>query len=148
MNVVFYFNSSAVNVLNKNIVEVFTADCNIVDDEFSISNPALLIEYSNISALIGTVNYVHVPEFGRYYYITDYVINNNDLVTIKLKCDVLMSFKSVILSNSGIVSRQENDWNLYLNDDHIKCYQNSQIQTLEYPRGFSGWSNVLVCAGG
>lgn len=48
-------------------------------------------------------NYVYIPDFGRYYFITDIEIKNNGLFRISLKEDVLMSYKDVLTNNENHV---------------------------------------------
>ena len=48
-------------------------------------------------------NYVYIPDFGRYYFVTDIEIKNNGLFRISLKEDVLMSYKDVLTNNENHV---------------------------------------------
>ena len=74
------------------------------------------------------------------------------ILEVKCKCDVLQSFKTQILSNNAIIDKQENEgvFNLYINDDSLKVYQDPLISTYVFQNGFSGTNveYVLVVAGG
>lgn len=48
-------------------------------------------------------NYVYIPDFGRYYFVTDIEIKNNGLFRISLKEDVLMSYKDILTNNENHV---------------------------------------------
>ena len=146
MTVEFYMNNSAENVINKNIVLVATTT-GILKNDSDVLTPEIIVD-GDIQSFINNVNYVRVVEFNRFYYLKSFNLNNKQIFTLTLECDVLYSFRAYILQNSGIISRNANSWNLYLNDNLIKCYQNPYKQTLVFPYTFNNFSNVLVMAGG
>lgn len=76
-----------------------------------------------------TINYAYIDEFNRYYFITDVVVVNDRLIRLELKCDVLMSFKSILLQHSGLVARNEFQYNIGVNDNQMtfKAYPNVNI---------------------
>lgn len=92
-------------------------------------------------------NYMTIPEFGRSYFVTNIRSIRNDLVEVSGHVDVLSSFATQIKSNTGIVRRNENKWNLYLNDGTFKIYQNPNVLTKEFPSGFNVQNFVLAVAG-
>lgn len=94
------------------------------------------------------VNYCYIPEFGRYYYIDDHAKITGGQVEIVCAVDVLMSWKQYFLPLSAVIARQENKWNLYLNDEMFKAYQNPMIQCKKFPNGFNTQEFVLTLAGG
>lgn len=115
----------------------------------SIVNPVVLIEGYEMSVL-NSVNYFSIPEFGRKYFLGDIVSVRNGLLQISGHTDVISSFSGDLLLNKGIIHRQENDWNLYLNDGVLKIYQNPIVRTAKFPTGFTGQGNasyVLALAG-
>lgn len=146
MTVEFYMNNSAENVINKNIVLVATAT-GVLKNDSDVLSPEIIVD-GDIQSFINNVNYVRVVEFNRFYYLKSFNLNNKQLFTLSLECDVLYSFRGYIRENSGIIARNANSWNLYLNDNLIKCYQNPYKQTVAFPYTFNTFSNVLVMAGG
>lgn len=114
-------------------------------DGSDIINPSVMIE-CDISTLSGA-NYMTISEFGRSYFISSIRSVRTRLVEVSGHVDVLSSFSDEIKSNNGIVFRQENDWNLYLNDGVLEIYQNPIVTTHKFPKGFSGQSYVLALAG-
>ena len=82
----------------------------------SIVNPVVQVKQD-----VGVVgyNYAYIEEFNRYYFVTNVTSTYNGLWEIELHVDVLMSFKEGILNLNALVLRQENDYNLYLEDDDI-----------------------------
>lgn len=111
----------------------------------SIIDPVIKIE-CNLSDF-AKCNYMYVPEFGRYYFVTNIRSVIDSIVEFTCHVDVLSSFKQEIRMNTCIVKRQENDWNLYLNDGTFKVYQNPMVLTKAFPSGFSRQEFVLAIAG-
>ena len=146
MTVESYMNNSAENVINKNIVLVATTT-GILRNDSDVLTPEIIVD-GDIQSFINNVNYVRVVEFNRFYYLKSFNLNNKQIFTLTLECDVLYSFRAYIRQNSGIIARNANSWNLYLNDNLIKCYQNPYKQTVTFPYTFNTFSNVLVMAGG
>ena len=50
-------------------------------------------------------NYVYIPKLNRYYYVTNVVLTTKDYTKLVLQEDVLMSWKSLILSQTAYVTR-------------------------------------------
>ncbi len=67
-------------------------------------NPVIRISATNWSAML---NYMYIPDFNRYYYITEVTYENGGAVTIQGKVDPLMSYSTAILGLSVNVIRQE-----------------------------------------
>lgn len=114
--------------------------------ETSIIDPVILIEGD--LGTIGGANYMTIPAFNRSYFITNIRSVRNGLVEVSAHVDVLSSFAEEILANSAIIRRQENNWNLYLNDGSFKVYQNPYVITKVFPAGFTTQQFVLAVAGG
>lgn len=143
-NVQFYINSSENNRLTKDIA-LQTTLTGTLKNECSVVDPIVLVA-GNVSTFSG-INYMYIPEFKRYYFINNVRSIRSNLVEITGHVDVLMSFADGIRSNSAIIKRQEGQWNLYLNDGSLKCYQNPLILTKAFPSGFSTQEFVLAVAG-
>ena len=61
--------------------------------------------------------------------------------------DVLKTYASGIRSNTAVISRQENQYNLYLQDGVFKTYANPHYEIRKFPSGFSGYHFILSVAG-
>lgn len=136
-------NSESISV-TKNLTVLFELN-GVLKDNCDIIDPVFLVETS-VDAL-SQANYLIVPTFNRRYFIQKIVSVRNLLTEIQCHVDVLSSFADAIKANKGIVHRQEADWNLYLNDGVLKCYQNPLVNTVSFPNGFSGHTNVLLLSG-
>lgn len=106
----------------------------------SIIDPVITIDVSAITWKTGAnvfqTNYIYIPTFGRYYHVKDIKSISNDLFEISLHVDVLMSFSSGLLASPCIVSRNQNNFNLYLNDPNYKCFQNDYVLITKGSGGF------------
>ena len=144
MQIKFYYNSSEKNKIGKSLSKELTMNGNL-RDECSVINPTILVEHSNLS----DYNYVYIPEFNRYYFITEMTIVRNNLWRISLKVDVLESFKTDILNLNCIVDKQQNQ--SYSNNIDDGSYINkadSFIEIANYQNGFnSSGEFILITAG-
>ena len=113
-------------------------------NESSIYNPVVRVQWTQNA---NKINYMYIPDYGRYYYITDIVRVRDEIVDIKGRTDVLMSFKDEIINMSGIVKRSASNWNLYLDDGSLKGYNNPMVTTKEFPTGFTAREFILAVAG-
>ena len=114
-------------------------------EECSLIDPIITFEYSSIPY---NANYLHIPIFNRYYFIREIESIRNNLWRVKAHCDVLFTYSDYILQQTAIIARQENEWNLYLNDSMFKAYQNPMVQVKYFPSGFTTQEFVLAMAGG
>lgn len=117
----------------------------VLREDCSLTDPVILFEAPLTSFV--DANYMTIPIFGRSYFIRDVNSIGAQLTEVYAHVDVLSSFADEIKANSGIIRRQANDWNLYLNDDVIRCYQNPIVETRLFPHGFENSSYVLLLAG-
>lgn len=145
MQIILYNNASEPNTINKTISNALTLSGALLE-ESSIYNPKFRI-CSNSD--LSQYNYCYIPEFARYYFISEIVIERNGIYNISTKCDVLESFKEKILELEGVIGRQENEFNLYFSDPEWKVYANDQVITREFPSGFDNIGTYyLTVAGG
>lgn len=146
MKISLYVNHSDAKAVNKSISLLTSYDSYLLDAS-SIQNPIVRLETSQ--EIIRRCNYVYIEEFGRYYYVTDVTVDNTNLYTLTLRCDVLMSFKSSIYNQTALISRQEYHYNTMLYDAEIKQNTKPYIITKKFSGGFTNtYTYVLVLAGG
>lgn len=143
-DIVVYTNNSEKNRVDKDLALVDTLT-GTLRQETSIIDPVFLVA-GDLSDFID-VNYCVVSDFGRSYFVNDIRSVRSGLVEMTCHVDVLSSFASQIRANTAIVRRQENNWNLYLNDGTFKVYQNPIVLTKAFPSGFTTQEYVLAVAG-
>lgn len=143
-NITLQINNSDKHALDKTVTDIVTLS-GVLKGNTSIVDPIIVFE-GDISNYVNC-NYMTISTFGRSYFVNNITSIRNGLFEISAHVDVLSSFKTQIRGNSAIVRRQENSWNLYLNDGVFKVYQNPMVLTKEFPNGFSNPEFVLAVAG-
>lgn len=128
-----YSNTEPYNKILKSPTRILETSGEL-KEECSLIDPEVIIEYAG--TLTG-VNYAHIPEFGRYYFIKNIESYRTNLWRVTLHCDVLFSFSAGILSSPAIAARSSNNFNMMLNDDHYYTQENPMIFTKAFPSGFN-----------
>lgn len=112
----------------------------------SVLNPSIRIESAeNISGY----NYCYIPEFGRYYYITDITSVRTNIWEVSMRCDVLMSYSAQIKALKPIIERDETGQSAGLVDSDLPISINKKVQKFYFPNGFTkDIQYVLTTSGG
>lgn len=113
MNIFFYTSSAEPNSFPKVLGEAIRYQGEL-RDECDILNPVLTIEGLNPD---NTFNYCYIPDFNRYYFITESSVVRTGLMEFMLHVDVLQSWSSQILKQTGYISRNEYNYDLMLIDE-------------------------------
>lgn len=142
MTINLYMNTTPPNVINKLPTNVGIIE-GALRSPTSIVDPVIIIERESPTGF----NYIQIPDFNRYYYVNGIVSQNNNLIAISCHVDVLMSYANQILDFDAVVRRNENKFNLYLDDGIFKAYQNTKHKIIKFPYGFTQYSYVLALAG-
>lgn len=137
-------NASEKNKVDKTLTSITTMT-GTLKNETSIIDPVIFFEAS-LSDL-KNCNYCTISEFGRSYFVNNIRSIRNGLVELTCHVDVLSTYKSQIRQQFALIKRQENYWNLYLNDGSFKVYQNPMVLTKLFPSGFTSPHFVLAVAG-
>lgn len=149
MNVFFYRTSDPREKVTKTLTLTLSLPNATVrsQDGISIMDPVITIATTNTALL--TANYMFIPQFARYYFITSIKELRNGLIEFKAHCDVLMTYSAQIRALKATIARQENKFNLYLPDVAFKAYAYQKQQIKKFPNPLTGANNlVLVVAGG
>lgn len=139
-------NNSPSNFLDKEIVDVVDVT-GFLRQGTSIVNPAIIVDSPLAESFISKINYMYIEDFKRYYYVNEITTTQNHLWRIAAHVDVLMSFKDQIRANQGIISKQRDNWDLYLDDGTFRSDQDPLIQIRTFPAGFDTYEWVLAVAG-
>ena len=109
MKIYLYNMVDELNVINKTLSSQLELDCTL-RDSCNLLDPSIYIKKTNADggSAIPTYNYAYIPEFNRYYFITDITSVNNLLWRIDMHVDVLMSYKDSIYNTKAIVERMYN----------------------------------------
>ena len=144
MNIVLYSNSSEINAVDKNLTELATLT-GTLREQSSIIDPIITI--SGIDNYISQMNYAYIPQFNRYYFITNVESVRNNLWRVSFHVDVLHTYREAIRANSAIIERNENEYDLKLNDGLFRTQQNPRIEQFRCASGFNTWNFDLAVAG-
>lgn len=130
MNIELYYTPDENIVVYKNLTNQISFPNSVAKGVIDVITPVI---YLSTAVDVKTYNYCYISEFNRYYYITDVVAVRNGYWEIKLKVDVLMSYKDYLSSMQCIVKRSEQNNNTYLYDNENKTLAYKEIKTIKFP---------------
>lgn len=102
MQVEFYHTSDNANTVNKTLQPITTLNI-IFRQAVNEATPFIIM---NRDKLTGS-NYVHIPNFNRYYFISNVENYTAKLVRIELVTDLLMTYKDDILNTPVLITATE-----------------------------------------
>lgn len=125
-----YQNSAEVNRVDKGqfLVGVGTLS-GALREECSMLTPSIVYQSENVP----TFNYVYIPIFNRYYFVTSLSSVSKNVWRMELNCDVLMTYKNEILLLQGVIGRQEIDFNPLLVDNELPTQNNPIVEVIDIP---------------
>lgn len=129
LTIKLYHNASPANKIGKKLNDELVTSDVLLKDDVSILKPVFKVR--DVRSII-TYNYLYCPDLQRYYFIDDIVSVHNDLWEISCHVDVLETYKNGILGQTAVIKRQQNKYNLYLNDPDFMTYNNDTIQTKKF----------------
>lgn len=139
MEIQLYSMTSEKNRLGKSKTALATITGSL-RNQCNILTPSIVIEYLPSTSF----NYFYIPEFSRYYFVTNITYITNSIVEITGSVDVLDSYEQQIRANSGVIQRQENIYNLDLYDKSFLTQQNTQLQVKQFPHGFNRTPQLVL----
>lgn len=128
--IVTYRSSAEINRVDKTsyLTEVFTYK-GYFRNEQNITSPIITIDVKGDNP-VPEFNYVYIPLFNRYYFVTGYEVIRTDLWNVYLEVDVLMTYKNGIKSLRAIVDRNENTYNETIPDKN-RTFRNGYNVSVE-----------------
>lgn len=118
INVGLFSNTENELIADKN-PNAITTCIGDVRGTVDLLNPTILVEVSSPYD-VESANYMSITAGNtRYYFITGKRSITNTLWEITGRADLRKTYYDAIRSSSGIVSRNENNYNMYLKDDKI-----------------------------
>lgn len=118
-------------------------------DESTITDPVIEVAYGSDYL---KANYMYISDFGRYYFIQQTIVSEQRVIYV-CHVDVLKSYASQIQSMRALISRSEQNYNMYLNDKYFKVLNYKNDEVFRFPEDsrhkFTNkfYSYVLVVAG-
>lgn len=141
MNVNFYNTKIKKNELNKTLGTPIVKTCALKNGS-SIEDPVLYMEHD--VSLFNT-NYVYIPDFGRYYFISGReLVEHTEYITCHV--DVLKSFADDIKNSKGIATRSQ-FYNRNLADKMIIPLESEKIRYRILSSPITGGTYVAIIGG-
>ena len=102
MQVEFYTTNDNAKTINKTLK--LNKTINIVfHNNVSEQAPVIVMTKDNVTGS----NYVHIPDFNRYYFIDSIDKYTANLVIVNLSTDLLMTYQNEILNNEVLITATE-----------------------------------------
>lgn len=99
MKVEFYHTADNANTINKTLQPITTVDI-IFRQAVNEATPFIIMNRDKLTG----VNYVHISNFNRYYFISSVDNYTANLVRINLVTDLLMTYKDEILNSTVLIT--------------------------------------------
>lgn len=136
-----YKNSSNPNAMNKSIAHRADVNCEFkapMDRE----RPTI---YISATDAYDDVNYIYIPEFGRYYF-ANCIGGTSQTLTYECLSDPLMSFKSGILNSPAVIARNPWHYDKYVPDSKLPVESRTVRSTFKFPNAelFNGDNNSYI----
>lgn len=150
MKVNFYTFAKRINSTKQPVGSGTEYDC-IIKRGSSVISPTIELDIG-LATNPSAFNYAHIADFGRYYYVSDWVFNER-LWTAKLSVDPLASFKTSIGAYSGYVLRSASAYDgdiidtLYPALTKVTTTKVGSAQAPSWDTSFSGGSYIVGIMG-
>lgn len=144
MEVILYKNKSSHNTINKELEKVKTINA-VFKRDFNFLSSVLTI---NTNEPIDS-NYLYIPIFKRYYFITNQEIIARNIFNIYIEVDVLESFKTDIFNCEALIKTSTN-YNKYYDDGSYQSEVKKEVEIYKSDAiiDFSKPKTILVTLGG
>lgn len=147
MNIELYVTGSERQALRKTLQNQLSLTGSL-RGESSVIRPSFLIETANPS----NYNYCFIPDFNRYYFITDITSVRTNIWRIDCSIDVLMSYQAEILNLDVIVSDLslgEPNASTYMQGDVWQSTVKTKTDIINFPSGLLETGEyILITSGG
>ena len=149
MLVELMINSSENNTIQKNLSIVANKNC--------ILKKATSIMEIELELNVGTeldfnkINYIHIPKFNAYYFITDVTIFVGYVYRISCYKDVLQTYASDILNLRVVTDKvqSKSNANMFIDDNSFILENRIVNQIYNFPSGFNNSGEfILITVGG
>ena len=145
MNITLYNTSTEKNKLDKDLSTPLGTISGALHERVNSLSLSVRIPGAN-DALVREANYVYIDDFDKYYFKESFDIENNTII-IRLKQDVLMSYRAEIRNNNATVSRNQNKFNGYMIDQVYQVLAYRGIVAKAFPNSLTDNSIILMTVG-
>lgn len=100
--------------------------------EINYLRPVMVID--STEAEMANANYFSIGgEVVRYFYLEEKTAITKTLWKITGRADLRMTYRTAIRESSGVVDRNENNYNMYLNDANIPVSARKTVSVVKFP---------------
>jgi len=146
MALYLYRNHSEPNRLDKEITGQHIA-AGALRDISSVINPVIRVNMP-AGEFIRKYNYMYIPAWGRWYFITDAVSIRTGITELTCRVDVLQSFREDIENLTVIADKQTRSGSVYINDGSWVAESREFYSVLNFQNGFNDAGEfILITAG-
>lgn len=153
MTITLYKVSCAPNTVDK--TEFLSDEYSLTqcrpNEPCDILSPSIVLSYvTNLE----TYNYVYIPEFHRYYFITGISLLSGKRAVINCAVDVLHTYHADIKNCNGTIIRAEKPKSRNMHDGKYPIIDKMESTSTLWPPALSpftaanGWNYVLTVVGG
>lgn len=145
MQISLYTTDSDKRCLDKDLYNELTLE-GALRDESSVITPTITINANNLSGF----NYLYIPDFGRYYFITDIESVRTGVWRIRARVDVLTTYRETLRGCPVVASAQESpDYETYVPGAAWQRTVKTKTDVLNFPNGFLDQGEfILITSGG
>lgn len=136
-------NAEPNRVDKRNYLDIIADISGTLRESSSVVNPTITFEWNQSPSLyinLGSTpnfNYVYLPIFNRFYFVTNITFMANNLWVMTLSVDVLMSYKDEIIAQKDVyIERQEYSYDLSVVDPLLTSENRVTITETEYANTF------------
>ena len=120
------------SVQNPNII----VELKRVDNPQLVDNNNLEVQANEVDVVAGlerenviNCNYAYIVEFNRYYFIDEIISIKEDLWLLNMSVDVLMTYRIEIGNQRGVISRNEFEYDRYVEDKLVDYIYDKQVSS-------------------
>lgn len=148
MKVVFYNYTGANNVINKDLWNGTTINCNMQVATEQL-NPHVRVTFTDTNAPETLIYNYCILTLGDkeypYFIDVDNTINiAKGVFDVPMQLDLLELYKTNILNSEAIIERSSTAYNMYLRDNIYQAYGYPIVGCASFPNGFSDTYTYLL----
>lgn len=99
----------------------------VLNSTVNILEPVIRFRSNNVV----TFNYVYIENLNRYYFVSE-IRQDGDICTVRLRVDVLFTYKDIILNSTATLTKSENG-NKYLSNRSNVVDVRPNVRKLDFP---------------
>ena len=107
----------------------------------------IIVNLETSYASLANVNYIYMPDFGRWYYITEKSVVNSSITQVVLETDTLMTYREAIQSFTCLCLRSQTKYNRQQVDEKLPKVVKDLVYIREIGNPLTSENIILVTVG-